>query len=83
MTKPPSRADSLERKFGDVVRAHRQSLNISQEELADRCGLHRTYISQIERGLKSVSLKVLARLATALKTKPHLLVKEAEESGRG
>lgn len=54
-------------------------MSISQEELADRCGLHRTYISQIERGLKSVSLKVLTRLAKALGTKPHLLVKETEE----
>ena len=65
------------------MRAHRLSLQISQEELADRCGLHRTYISQIERGLKSISLKVLFRLATELKRKAHVLVKEAEDSGHG
>jgi len=83
VTNSQSRADSLEKRFGNVVRTHRQSLQISQEELADLCGLHRTYISQIERGLKSVSLKVLFRLATELKRKAHVLVKEVEDSGRG
>ena len=74
-----SKANSLEKKFGEIIRVHRHALKISQEELADRCGLHRTYISQIERGLKSVSLKVLVRLARALKSKPHQLVEEAED----
>lgn len=83
MPKQASKSDSLEEKFGDVIRRHRQNLKISQEELADRCNLHRTYVSQIERGLKSVSLKTLVRLAKALKTRPYLLVKEAEDSFNG
>jgi transcriptional regulator with XRE-family HTH domain len=77
------RAGSFEKEFGTVIRRHRQILRISQEELADRCDLHRTYISQIERGLKSVSLKVLTRLAKALKVRPYLLVREAEDPSDG
>lgn len=80
MARQKPRADSLEKRLGIVIRSHRQTLAISQEELADRCDLHRTYVSQIERGLKSVSLKVLVKLATALKSKPYQLVKEAEDS---
>lgn len=80
MPRQTSRADSFEKRFGDVIRNRRQALHASQEELADCCGLHRTYISQIERGLKSVSLNVLVRLARALESSPHVLVKEAEES---
>jgi len=75
-----SKAHSFEKKFGEVIRSHRQDLRISQEDLADRCNLHRTYISQIERGLKPVSLKVLVSLSKALKSRPYRLVKEAEDS---
>lgn len=75
-----SKAESFQKGFGIVVRKHRESIGISQEELADRCDLHRTYISLIERGLKSVSLKALLKLASALKVRPSLLIKEAEES---
>ncbi len=81
MTGQRSKPTSFEKTFGDVIRKRRLALGISQEELADRCDLHRTYISQIERGLKSVSLKVLSRLAKALNTRPHLLVKETEGHG--
>jgi ribosome-binding protein aMBF1 (putative translation factor) len=40
-----------------AVPRRRQAMGISQEELASRCKLHRTYISEIERGLKSASLR--------------------------
>lgn len=82
MVKTKSEPGRFEKHFGGVIRRRRVALKISQEEFAERCNLHRTYISQIERGLKSVSLKVLARLAKALKTRPHQLVKEAEEITR-
>ena len=65
-------------KFGQVVRKRRQSKGVSQEELADRCNLHRTYISEIERGLKTVSLLSLLRIAEALDIPAHTLVEEVE-----
>jgi len=52
--------------FGKAVRKQRFELGISQEELADRAALHRTYISDVELGLRNVSLKNIAKLARAL-----------------
>jgi len=68
-------------EFGRVVRKHRREKGLSQEELADRCGLHRTYISEIERGLKAASLLSLMRIAGALDVPAYLLIKETESSG--
>lgn len=59
---------TLEVKFGRLVRDRRTRLGISQEELAHRAGLHRTYISLLERGQRNPSLSVLVALARALKT---------------
>ncbi|MBA7644585.1 hypothetical protein ES703_52329 [subsurface metagenome] len=69
-------------EFGRVVRKHRREKGLSQEELADCCGLHRTYISDIERGLKAASLLSLLRIAGALDVPAYLLVRDAESSGR-
>jgi transcriptional regulator with XRE-family HTH domain len=74
--------DSLQKAFGLAVRQHRLAGGLSQEELADRAGLHRTYVSQIERGLKSPSLNALTSLAEALGTAPHALLRAAEEANR-
>lgn len=57
---------SLLPKLGDSVRSHRKVLGISQEKLAERCGLDRTYISMIERGVRNPSLTSLAKLASGL-----------------
>ena len=53
-------------RFPDVLRKIRIENELSQEELADLAGLHRTYISQIERGLKSPSLRSLEQIANGL-----------------
>lgn len=53
-------------KFGENVKKYRTKLKLSQEELASRCDLHRTYISAVERGLRSVSLKNIEILAREL-----------------
>jgi CheY-like chemotaxis protein/DNA-binding XRE family transcriptional regulator len=58
--------DHVRIQFGKEVRAWRGRLGISQEELAERAGLHRTYISDIERGARNVSLANIERLARAL-----------------
>jgi transcriptional regulator with XRE-family HTH domain len=56
----------VKRRFGAAVRRRRIELNLSQEELADRAALHRTYIADIERGARNVSLQNIEKLAQAL-----------------
>ena len=68
----------LTEAFGLVVRDARLKAGLSQERLAELAGLHRTYVSELERGLTSISVRKLERLAAALNTKPHLLVRAAE-----
>ena len=53
-------------RFGEAVRKLRQERQISQEEFADMCGLHRTYISDIELGKRNVSLENIEKIAVAL-----------------
>lgn len=57
------------KKLGIAVREYRKRLGISQEELAFRADLDRTYISQIERGISNPSLQVLATIADKLNVK--------------
>ena len=52
--------------FGKIIAGLRQTAGLSQEELADRAEIHRTYVSQIERGLKSPTIVVLLKLSKAL-----------------
>ena len=54
-------------KFGDKVRDFRKKLGLSQEELAERAGLHRTYIGMIERAEKNITLINIEKIAIALK----------------
>jgi len=53
-------------KFGQRVREERQELNLSQEELADKAGVHRTYIGMIERAEKNITLENIEKIAKAL-----------------
>jgi len=52
--------------FGKNLRFLREKKNISQEKLADLCGLHRTYISDVERGERNISLENIQKIANAL-----------------
>ena len=54
--------------LGIRVRIARESLGLSQEQFADRCGFDRTYISLIERGKRNISLLNLVRIANGLET---------------
>jgi transcriptional regulator with XRE-family HTH domain len=56
-------------RFGLAIRQRRHELAISQEELAEKSDLHRTYISDIERGSRNPSLESIERLAKALEIK--------------
>jgi transcriptional regulator with XRE-family HTH domain len=60
--------------FGDRVRARRHELDLSQEALADLAGLHWTFVGQVERGRRNLSLHNLLKLAEALKIDPGKLV---------
>jgi len=59
-------SDTLEAAFGAVLRQLRESKGLSQEELADQCGIHRTYVSQLERGLKSPTLRLVWQICVSL-----------------
>lgn len=72
----------LLRAFCQVVQERREILGISQEELAHRAGLHRTYISDIERGSRNISLRSLIRLAKALEVSASGLIRVAEKKVR-
>lgn len=52
--------------FGDNLKKHRTQLGLSQEAFAEKCGLHRTYISAIERYRRSIALENVQRIADAL-----------------
>lgn len=54
--------------FGQGIRARRETLGISQERLAERCGFDRTYISMLERGTRNPSLLNVVKLAKGLGT---------------
>ena len=56
----------VKKMFGSAVRGWRNHLGISQEKLAERADLHRTYVSDVERGTRNVSLVSIGRLARAL-----------------
>lgn len=66
--------------FGANVRKFRKEKGVSQEKLAELCGLHRTYISDIERFQRSISLENIQRIADALNIETHRLFIEAEET---
>jgi len=57
------------------LRRLRKELGISQEELAEKCGLHRTYIGAIERSERNITLQTLEKLAESLGVSPHDLLK--------
>lgn len=62
------------RAFGERVRALRKKAGMTQEALAHASGLHWTYVSQIERGTRNLSLKNILRLAEGLGVEPAQLV---------
>lgn len=64
------------RAFGAAVRRRREALGLSQEGLAEKAGVHRTYIGGIERGERNITLRVAAKLARALTTTFAALVKD-------
>lgn len=68
----------LDRAFGDVVRELRHERGLSQEALSFACDRHRTYVSLLERGRNSPSLRTLWLIADALEVSPSVLVRRVE-----
>ena len=60
---------TLKAKFGAAIKTRRLNIGLSQEEFAHRSGLHRTYISDIERGVRNPSLVSIKRICDALDTR--------------
>lgn len=77
----PRKAPStdLQKLVAENLRRFRQNLHISQEQLADICGYHRTYIGSIERGERNITLTTLGSLATALNVTPCEMLVGHEE----
>ena len=61
-----ARPSSLRRTFADNVRARRKELGLSQEELADRAQVHRTFIGHVERAETNISIDNIDRISAAL-----------------
>lgn len=70
----------LDRKLGSEIQCRRLEKGWSQEYLAEVTGLHRTYISQLERGLKSPSVRVLSHITKALDVTMSEFLQAVEES---
>ena len=66
---------SIQMKLATNLRRKRKSMKLTQEEFANLCGLHRTYIGAIERGERNITLSTLASIANAIKVHPHELIK--------
>lgn len=62
--------------FGSNVKAYRQRIGLSQEAFAEKCGMHRTYISAIECFRRSISLENIQKIADALEIEPYQLLLE-------
>jgi len=80
-------SDSLRAVLAENIKTFRRAKGFSQEELAEQCGLHRTYIGSVERHERNVSLSTLEVLASTLGvTVPGLLTKSkspSNEEGTG
>ena len=65
--------------IGEELKKERLRIGFSQEQLAEKAGVHRTYISLLERNIKSPTLDVLFRICKALGVKPSRLVSRLED----
>jgi transcriptional regulator with XRE-family HTH domain len=69
---------NIREKFSQQLIFERKKAKLSQEKLADLANVHRTYISQIERNLKSPTLEVVFSICHALSIKPSDFIREIE-----
>jgi transcriptional regulator with XRE-family HTH domain len=70
-----TRKRNVRQVFGENLRRYRKALSLSQEDLAEKAGLHRTYIGSVERGERNVSIDNMERLAAAVESTIQQLLK--------
>lgn len=70
----------VRRRVGLNLKKLREEQGYSQESFADTCGLHRTYISGIERGVRNPTVVIIDKIAKALKTPAGVLLDDAKAS---
>lgn len=70
--------NSLSAAIAQALVKYRHLSRLSQEELADAAGIHRTYVSQIERGLKMPTIAILFKISKALNVRTSDLIGEIE-----
>jgi transcriptional regulator with XRE-family HTH domain len=63
---------------GRAIRALRGARGLTQEQLADLAGVHRTYVGGVERGERNVTVETLSRFATALEVRPSEILADAD-----
>lgn len=73
-----TKGNDIEKAFGQVIRELRMAKNISQEKLAEISDLDRSYISDVERGIKTASIVTAIKLAYALNSTPGELFNKLE-----
>jgi transcriptional regulator with XRE-family HTH domain len=71
-------AGNISKQFGAAVRDRRMAAGLSQEKLAETAGLHPTYVSMVERGVRNPTLDVAARIAKALEVSLPRLIEQAQ-----
>jgi len=74
-----SMGDRVLQKLGQNIRRERLACGLSQEELAARAGMHRTYVGAVERGERNISVVSLLRLATALEVQVVNLTRNIDQ----
>ena len=73
------RTPDIRERFGFAVKARREELELTQEELAEKAKIHRTYLSDIERGSRNLSLINIEKLAAALSLSISELFQQVEK----
>lgn len=69
----------LRKRIGHALRQRREATGLSQESFAPLAGMHRTYYSNIERGIKDMQIETLERVCKALRVPLWAILKDAEE----
>lgn len=70
---------TLEKAFGEELQKGREKCGLTQEKLGFESGYHRTYISQLERGQKSPTLKAITKISASLGVKASDLIARVEK----
>ena len=69
----------ITKTLGEAIRDHRRFKGLSQEELGEIAGMHRTYVGMVERGEKNITLANLVKVSQALDITASELLRQAEE----